>query len=244
MAYTNSDLYNIILDFIRKDRRGGVLTELEYQLELQRMNISYMETILPMYEKDKDITDKLSLFKKVIDGSGLTISSGRIAIPTDYIKHGYLHYRQDGSADKIRVLDELTDAQWSSRLGSSISTPTERFPVCIYREGYIDFIPSTMTKNYFEYSYIRYPNTPYFDGYYDVNGNFIYLGVGGSRVLVSGEVGLDGTVFPATYNSSTVELEWHDEDKLIIADMILRRLGVELAEPLITQFNDAIIKEK
>lgn len=240
---TNNDLYNIILDFIRKDRRGGVLSELEYQLELQRMNISYMETILPMYEKDKNITDKLGLFKKVLDGSSLTMSSGRITIPVDYIKHGYLHYRQDGSVDKIRVLDELTDAQWSSRLGSSISTPEERFPVCIYREGYIDFIPSTMTKNYFEYSYIRYPDTPYFDGYYNANGNFIYLEEGASHVLLTNEVGLDGQT-AGTYNSSTVELEWHDEDKLIIADMILRRLGVELAEPLITQFNDAIIKEK
>lgn len=239
---TNDFLYEIIIDFLKKDRRGNVYTESDHDRELKRMNILYMDKILPMYEMDQDITDKIDKFKTVITVPTLTYSSNLIDKPIDYARHDYLAYKQDGDSSKTRSLDVLVGSQWSARQGSSIFSPSERFPVCRYRGGYIEFLPSTLNPNYFEYSYIKYPAEPTYDGYYDASGNFVYLAPGGSRVLQTDEVGLDGTT-SGTYNSSSVELEWGDDDKLNIADMILRSLGIVLNEPLITQYKDQEIKE-
>lgn len=241
MAVTNYDLFKRINDFLKKDRRGGVYSELEHQRQLQRMNISYLETLLPFYEKDQDITDRIAKFKKVVNG--LTLSSGSYTVPSDYVRHCNLGYRYDGS--NYTAVDVLTDNQWFSRLGSSVSTPSTRFPIATYREGNIDFEPITLTGNYLRYTYIRYPVEPYFDGYYDsVTGVFTYMGVGTSKVLGATEYGINGELPTQTLNSRTIELEWDDDDKWIIADMILRDLGIVLNEPLITQYNDQVIKEK
>lgn len=239
---TNDFLYEIIIDFLKKDRRGNVYTESDHDRELKRMNILYMDKILPMYEMDQDITDKIDKFKTVVSGVNLTVSSNLITKPTDYARHDYLSYKQDGDSSKTRSLDVLVGSQWSAIQGSSISSPSERFPVCRYRGGYIEFLPSTLTQNYLEYSYIKYPAEPTYDGYYDTNGNFNYLVPGSSHSLAVGEVGLDGSA-GVTYTSDSVELEWGDDDKLNIADMILRSLGIVLNEPLVTQFKDQEIKE-
>jgi hypothetical protein len=241
---TNDFLYEYIVDYLRKDRRGKFYSEADHNRELQRMNIMYMDSILPLYEVEQDITDKLEQFKTVIPGISLTVSGNLITKPTDYALHDELTYKQDGDSTKVRPFDFTVGSQWGARRGSSVSAPSERFPIGRYRGGYIEFLPTTLTQNYLEYSYIRYPIEPVYDGYYDANGNFIYMPPGTpDHTLLAGEVGLDGTASGA-YSTSSVELEWHDDDKLIIADMIIRSLGIVIKDPLITQFKDQVIKEK
>jgi hypothetical protein len=79
--------------------------------------------------------------------------------------------------------------------------------------------------------YMKYPNTPAYDYYRDVNGNYVYLAEGEVHVWATGEKDSSGntkTIGDSDYTSLTIELEWKEQDKLEIASRILKALGVNL----------------
>jgi hypothetical protein len=83
--------------------------------------------------------------------------------------------------------------------------------------------------------YIEEPAEPAYDYYYDADGNLVYLEEGASHTLLAGEEYRDGTSI-GIVNSITVELPYREEDKLIIASMILSKIGINLKVGEITNF--------
>ena len=66
------------------------------------------------------------------------------------------------------------------------------------------------------------------DYYYDGNDNLVYLVAGGSHTLAGDEIGPNGEVAPTLINSTTVELEWREDDKIRIIAKILEKAGANL----------------
>jgi len=87
--------------------------------------------------------------------------------------------------------------------------------------------------------YIKYPATPIYDYYRDVNGNYVYLEEGATHVWATGEKDSTGGTHTAgddDWSSLTIELEWKDQDRLKIASRILRIMGVKLSEAEVFQY--------
>jgi hypothetical protein len=87
--------------------------------------------------------------------------------------------------------------------------------------------------------YMKYPNTPILDWYQDVNGNYVYLTEGEVHTWVTGEKDSNGstkTTGDPDYTSLTVEVEWKDQDKEVIAHRILRTLGVSIDQQDVAQY--------
>jgi hypothetical protein len=81
--------------------------------------------------------------------------------------------------------------------------------------------------------YLKYPTIPFYDYYKDVNGRYHYLEAGETHSWVEGEVDSNGREKLGTeslYTSQTVEMNWKNEDKIIIAQRILATLGVRVNE--------------
>lgn len=87
--------------------------------------------------------------------------------------------------------------------------------------------------------YMKYPDTPVYDYYIDVNGQYQYLAVGEVHKWTTGEIdssGVTRTTGDPDYTSTTVELEWKDQDKLKISSKILRYMGIHLDEGEVLQY--------
>lgn len=87
--------------------------------------------------------------------------------------------------------------------------------------------------------YIKNPVTPILDYYVDVNGNYQYLSASEEHKWATGEKDSSGnthTYGDQNYTSTTVELEWKDQDKLDIVSRILSLMGVNLDSGEIMQY--------
>jgi hypothetical protein len=87
--------------------------------------------------------------------------------------------------------------------------------------------------------YMKYPTTPVYDYYIDVNGNYQYLAEGATHVWTTGEKDSQGntkTTGDPNYSSLTIECEWKDQDKLAITSKILRYMGIHLDEGEVLQY--------
>jgi len=237
---TNYDIYKRILRVLRKEQRGRVVTEDEFNAYLIEEGIAFFDVAMSGYESVQDVSDKLDPFKETALGTTMHDVNNKFNIPADYAHYDAVRYMLNGTTP--RGVDVVTNAQLAIRRGSSLFVPTERNPVCIVRNKVLELYPETANPNYLTLYYLRYPIEPILDGYFDSEDNFVYLSEGESHTLTTGEVALDGTT-GTTYTSKTVEMEWDEESKLKIADRILARLGVSLNDAGITQHAMAVEKE-
>ena len=57
-----------------------------------------------------------------------------------------------------------------------------------------------------------------------------------THALTGDELGSGEEVATTVVDTQTVEMDWRDEDKLIIADMILKKIGINLKKPELIQY--------
>jgi hypothetical protein len=94
--------------------------------------------------------------------------------------------------------------------------------------------------------YLKYPNTPIYDWYQDVNGNYVYLAESATHVWVTGEIDSSGTTHTtgdANWNSLTIESDWKDQDKLEISNRILRTLGISIDQKDVAMYAQQLKNE-
>jgi hypothetical protein len=65
-----------------------------------------------------------------------------------------------------------------------------------------------------------------------------------SHTLAGTEEGSAGQTATTTVNSLTIEMDWRDEDKLIIADIVLKKIGVNLKKPELVQYSELQKQER
>jgi hypothetical protein len=224
MAYTNYDIYRIVTTLARKDSKGNILPESDFNVLLQSASIELFDKEYKKYEQTQEITDTLRRFKVIKTGAQLTIdtSGGKITIPTDYAHKGELAYKYNGTT--FRPIDIVTDDQWYSRIGSFITQPSIKYPIAKMVGNYFYYSPfgvSGLQSAYVELSYLRYPTTPVF------------------------AMTINPTTYSEQYDTGTsVELDWNEDDKLRISGLILAKLGITVSENSLFQYGQQIEKEQ
>jgi len=235
---TNYQIFNVVNILLNKDDKG------QYQLDqfndiLPAEARNYFDYVLRRYDNDWKARKSLRPFLRETDSATIR-GSGSISYETvvdNFAK--ILEMRVHESGRFVEEVDNIGD--WYDRLDSKIKEPTAKHPIARLKSGDIEIKPSSVGT--IDIYYLEYPTEPYMDGYYDSDSQFQYLGEGETVDLdATGGTGLDGST-SGTYTSSTVELDFYDEDKLEIASRILADLGVSHNKQSLVQYANMMRSE-
>ena len=255
-SFTNDDLYQIVLDRLRKDRKGGIRPE-EFESFLRLRNLDYFNGQFPAEGATKVNQDSLrqfSIFHEPLAvtqqaATGVyyvwlkTLPSGTTTTTPDaytYPDNVYAHWINAWASTSATVwstlvkIDIVSHVEFLDRLNNAITAPSATSPI-----GYIDnekLWLAGLTTGFVILDYYKYPTDPYFDYYTDSSGNITYLTEGqASYTLQAGEVARDGSVAGAGVTSASADLEWGDQDAMNILDMVMTDLGVATTDQGVVQ---------
>jgi hypothetical protein len=245
-SFNNNDLYQIVLDRLRKDRKGSISPE-EFESFLRLRNLDYFNQQMPIEGDTKLNEESLRVFLVERDEQIVSVSKSVSFISLSPVAligttttdtYQYLSYHlknlfhssstQDHSS-AIEV-DILSASEIGDRLNNAITAPSATEPI-----GYYGTSPTGaeriylygVSSGYGLVTYYRYPLDPYFDYYTDNVGNVTYLTDGqGSYTLQAGEVARDGSTAGQGVTSASVDLEWEDYDAMNILDMVMSDIAV------------------
>lgn len=127
-----------------------------------------------------------------------------------------------------RRVELLTDKELAERRTNMVIRQLKDFPGAQVLGSTIKVYPTNITTA--EFVYMKVPATPVYDYYIDANLNQVYLTVGQSYTLTSGETGSAGQTSGQTVNSQTVELEWNNLSHVEFCNEILTRVGISLKD--------------
>jgi len=259
-SFTNGDLYLMLLDRLRKDRRGSVSPE-EFESFLRWRNIDYFNKMISMEGENKMNENALMPF--YIPFSPLTIAQDTqtllyYADITSITTYGqYINvWHTTAIVNPTRPaltgivpVDIVTNTELPDRLRNAITGPSATNPIGYFVNGtaghrlYVHGISSTTGT--IVMSYYRIPEDPYFDYYSDSQGNTTYLvetSPATTHVLLSGEVSRDGKTTGQTVTSASVDLDWGDDDAVNILDMIVSDVSIAMSDP--NSFQASLLERK
>jgi hypothetical protein len=238
--YTNDDLYQIILDRLRKDRKGSINAE-EFESFLNTRSIDYFNQQMGVEGVSKKNQESLVPFLTTFEFLAVTTSSHALysidltaaANSIASIDNVWWSSSNTTVVGMVEV-DMLTNPEINKRLGNTITAPSATSPA-----GYIDtdnLWVFGVTGGYLVLNYYKTPASAYFDYYADAVGNITYLTEGQSAyTLQTGEVARDGSVATESVTSASIDLEWNDIDAMNILDMVMTDIGVAQSDQNVTQ---------
>jgi hypothetical protein len=125
---TNWDLFELCNFVLRKNGRSEPVTPERFLLMLKQENLSYFKQLVPLYSQDQKVADSLSPFEVLEDATDLNPTTTTLDVPTDYSHFVGMYYTDDDG--NVRAFDLVTDEQWDRRLGSTITIPSDDYPIC------------------------------------------------------------------------------------------------------------------
>lgn len=128
---TNDDIYNYVLDVVRKEKEGNSLSIPRFNRLLQASEIEYRESQYKLYELSQEITDTLNVIKA---SSSAAISSGAIA-KTNLSNYWHLISATTGGTN----IEVLTEAEWRYRNSSALFSASSDYPYCRVKSDEIEF---------------------------------------------------------------------------------------------------------
>lgn len=234
MAFNNGVIYDVANDLIRKEKEGNTFTPEQFNRILLTCSWEKANEEYKKFEESHIITDCLRPLEKskinTASGPPGSVASSTVVL-TDY-----WHF-VSAKASGVGA-DVLTTNQLSEQLNNPMLFPESWCPVCHYSSSgpfmYFSFFPSGGIS--YEVIYLNPPNEPYFDYYINVNDKIVYLDVGESYTLQSGEEYRDGTT-SGTINSISVELSYPEQDRIDVMYKVLQKMGVALTDELAAQYS-------
>lgn len=238
---TVAEIYNLTNTLLRKEIKGNTFSPNEFNLILEDVDDRFFRDKSEEYfskNQNASVDDIYStrLLRPLIStdtslNSPITMTSaGDLTSNLAYWVNAY-----DATANKqINLVKEET---LNSRLMSLLDDPLEYYPVAVIRGDDAYIYPSNLSN--ITLVYIRYPLTPKYDYYIDVNGNYVPLASGATHVWATGEIDSSGTthtIGDPNYNSTTQELEYDRDIHPEFATRVLERAGVRMTNDMLAQY--------
>lgn len=195
---TNSDLFSLYKLLLRKNGISEPQDAERFELLLQQENLSYFKELATSYSKDQDIADSLSPFEVNVAVNTLTTTTSTITVPNGYARFISMYYT-DGDG-YVRPFDLVTDEQWDMRLRSTITVPSDEYPICkvvgdnIYVSPYMNEV---QTEEYLYYGVGSVGLTPTQVGLLTSDE----MGVGNKMYLFSPSSQVCYFAYPASYGN-------------------------------------------
>lgn len=233
---TGDVVYNTLIDYIRKDKRGQSLTIDEFNRLSSLVNRRLLADFCKKFEGSIESSSSVGAFKKL--DQALTVTAGVASLPSDFYQMiGEPYYTDSGSV--VRNIDIVTSLEHSRRERDYLTKSTLKHPTCVI--GSMDasdnlqlrVYPTSITSIYIDY--IREPNTPFLDYYInDSTLDYTFLTEGQQSVVVaSGYTYRTGGT--GTYNSATVDWEFDEDELPLIIAYFTQMMGITLPDQLLIE---------
>lgn len=237
-----SSVYELLLDKIRKDKRGLSVSIDTFNRIIPSVNEKIYMAYVKDFEEGLESSDTLGLFK--VFNTNIALVAGVGVMPTNYYQ--IIGKPRSNNATPYTWVDVITTYEHAEREEDFLTKATITHPTCQIGgddgSGNIQVrvTPTTITNLYLDY--LRETTTPFLDYYVndttlnytllqDLNGLNVPLGctyrtgtVGGALVLV---------------NSATVDFEWTTSDLPLIMAYLLQELGITLPDEVLFQGGQA-----
>ena len=239
--FTNDDLYQMLLDRLRKDRKGSVSPE-EFENFLRYRNLDYYNT---KTENEGAVKmNEASLKPFIVNWSHIAVTQDAqskryyadLSTITNFGQWRNVWFTTNlpnptrPDLTGMTYVDIVTEAELPDRLSNSITGPDNSYPVGHFSVDRLD-IHGLATVGYAIVSYYRLPTNPYYDYYTDASGNITYLKESQpAYTLAVGEIARDGTTAGGAVTSESFDLEWGDYDAINILDMIVSDVSIALSD--------------
>jgi len=230
---TLNDVLDFINFIINKEQSGKFISPWEFTLMLRNASYKYFKRYFDVPEEYQvgqplsriqwEITSvakkKLRRFMVTLGADDVTIDDdGFYEVPEDMFFYDYF-------SSSTGVGRFVKGYEFDSIENNSVTFPTEKRPIATVRGDSIQFSPATITIGTF--SYLRYPDEPYYDYYVDENDNLIYLAPDDTS---------PSTGTPPNHASESVELDWDVECIWDIIQYILEDVGIGINRAEVIQY--------
>lgn len=127
----------------------------EFATVINRASYDYYTAILPLYEKDENITALLQQFKTKSDP--IALSNGVADLPEDFGRNSFGEVLvMDGSTvESSTEANHLKDNVWSKKKTDLIAPPTSAYPIYRIVGGQLEVMPEDST--HFRLYYLKKP---------------------------------------------------------------------------------------
>ena len=243
MSLLVSDVYQLLLDELRTDRRGLSVEIEEFNRLLRVVNQEIFDQYLTDFEINQSNADSMGWFKVHNFGIDLTLGVG--TLPTNYYRLIGKPRILDGVT--YRKVDLVTTYELACREDDYLTQPTVLHPVATIgginalEQTQIRVVPTTVTKVWVDY--IRMLDIPFLD-YYINDTTYVKTFLPDSTTLQNIPAGYTyrtGTIGGAavTVASQTRDLVWDDGDLSLIITKLVNRVAKALPDPLLLQTSAA-----
>jgi hypothetical protein len=233
---TCETVYEAVLAYLRKDKRGLALNIDEFNVHGTMVDKRILMAFCSRFEDDIEISSHMGFLKVFDYPIGLTAGVG--LLPENYFRIMGDPYYLDTNGVVIHI-DVVTSKEYTYRQRDYLRQATLIDPICVIgsqdaqRNMEIRVYPNTISTIYI--NYVRDTISPYLD--YFINEATLqvtYLAQGLQNFLIpTGCVYRDGTT--GIKNSLSVDYEWDDHEKPWIVAYFLQALGATIPDEVLLQ---------
>lgn len=231
------EVYELVLDLVRKDKRGRSLDIDEFNRVSKMVNARVYSHYYNMFETSLDSSNSLAGFK--VTNYEVTLTSGVGAMPSDYYDLIGIPRYTDGS--DTREVDVVTNIEYTKRQADYLTRPTASHPIMMLAgedsNGYtaVRVLPTTLAS--IRVDYLKEASTPFLDYYTDdTTLEYTYMDAGAQNVAIpAGSTYRDLSAGATTKNSLTVDFDWSNDDIPLMMSLYIQILGLQLDDELLVQ---------
>lgn len=231
-------VYENVLNYLRKDKRGMMITLDEFNTLSHLVNKRVFASYCSRFEEDINNSSDLGIFKVV--GYNLSLTTGVGTLPTTYNRMMADPYYTDVSVTPsvVRRIDVVTSKEHSYRERDYLTKATTKHPTCTigtqdaYGKMQIRVAPTSITS--IKIDFLRNALTPFLDYYMnDTTKEITYMLSGTSVAIPVGSTYRDGTT--GTKTAITVDWEFTEDNLPLIVAYFLDALGATVPDELLMQ---------
>ena len=238
-----SDVYDLLIDQIRADKRGLSLSIDEFNRFARTVNERIFAKYYREFETTNSNSEALGGFKEFNETINLTAGVG--SLPDDFKE-----LIGEPRLSTGETVDLVSTMELAKRQRDYLTQPSTNYPVC--QLGGLDtndnlqirVYPITITTVYVDY--LRTPAVPFLDYYVnDTTLVHTYMDADETVAVPLGSTARNGTAGAANVASLTVNFEWDDGELALIISMLAQMVGLALpSEELIQVGNNEEMKNQ
>lgn len=170
MSVNIDTVYQEVLTIANKNQIGNYLDSIEFN---RFADIAQREWFNEGYLDFGSTQSAMDNFAPLMTPLPSMLSNGQLTTPTDYMHLVSLSHRiyDNQSSSRLVDIEIISDSEYRARSSSPKFTPSNEFPVCIVKDGYMQIYPNTISR--IEGEYIKQPTTPVW-GFTVVNSEKVY----------------------------------------------------------------------
>jgi len=230
----------MVLDLVRKDKRGRSLDIDEFNRVAKIANARLYAHYYNQFETSNDVSNALAKFK--VTNYEVSLTAGVGTLPANYYDLIGAPRYTDGS--DTREVDVVTNIEYTKRQSDYLTRPTTTHPIMMLAgvsgtQTQVYVLPVTVSS--IRVDYLKEASTPFLDYYVnDTTLEYTYIDAGSTPTVPTGSTYRDGSVGSyAVPTALTVNFDWDSGDVPLLLSYFVQILGLQLGDEMLIQVGNA-----